>query len=163
MAERQLATGRSYFTPVIQTLSKTIENPREIMNIEIDGHIFRADFEDQKSPETCKAFRKAMPFVGNIVHVRWSGEGVWIPLGSMDFSLGYEDATSYPSPGQILLYPKGKSETEILIAYGCVHFASKAGVLAGNHFATITNQLEKLREIGISTLWEGTKSIKFVA
>ena len=47
-----------------------------------------------------------MPFEGEIVHVQWSGEGVWIPLGNMDLSVAYEDATSYPAPGQILLYPK---------------------------------------------------------
>lgn len=131
------------------------------MIIEIDGYKFDAVFEIEKSPGTCDAFRNAMPFSGEIVHVRWSGEGVWIPLGNKDFAIGYEDATSYPAPGQILLYPKGKSETEILIAYGCVQFASKAGVLAGNHFATINSGLDKLREIGVSTLWEGKKSIMF--
>jgi len=131
------------------------------MIIEIDGHKFDAVFEKNKSPKTCEVFRNAMPFEGEIIHVRWSGEGVWIPLGDRDFSVEYEDATSYPAPGQVLLYPKGKSETEILIAYGCVHFASKAGPLAGNHFATITSDLEKLRDIGISTLWEGRKSIVF--
>lgn len=131
------------------------------MKIEIDGYEFDAVFEQEKSPLTCAAFREAMPFSGEIVHVRWSGEGVWIPLGDRDFAIGYEDATSYPAPGQILLYPKGKSETEILIAYGSVQFASKAGVLAGNHFATITSDLDKLREIGVSTLWEGKKSILF--
>ena len=102
-----------------------------------------------------------MPFAGEIVHVRWSGEGVWIPLGDRDFEVDKENATSYPAPGQILLYPKGKSETEILIAYGVVQFASKAGTLAGNHFATITGDLDKLREIGVSTMWEGKKSILF--
>ena len=86
---------------------------------------------------------------------------MWIPLGDMEFDVGYEDATSYPAPGQLLLYPKGKSETEILIAYGAVQFASKAGVLAGNHFATITSGLDKLREIGVSTLWQGAKPISF--
>ena len=86
---------------------------------------------------------------------------MWIPLGDEDFSVEYEDTTSYPTPGQVLLYPKGKSEAEILIAYGCVQFASKAGTLAGNHFATITSELEKLREIGVSILWEGKKSIVF--
>jgi hypothetical protein len=86
---------------------------------------------------------------------------MWIPLGEMDFAVKLEDATSYPTPGQLLLYPKGKSETEILIAYGSVHFASKAGSLAGNHFATITSDLEKLKEIGVSTLWEGSKNIIF--
>lgn len=131
------------------------------MIIDIDGHAFEAVLETSNSPKTCEIFQKNMPFTGEVVHVRWSGEGMWIPLGDADFSVDYEDATSYPSPGQILLYPKGKSETEILIAYGCVQFASKAGTLAGNHFATITSDLDKLRDIGVSTLWEGRKSIIF--
>ena len=131
------------------------------MIIEIDGHRFDARFEEAKSPQTCASFRRSMPFSGEIVHVRWSGEGVWVPLGDMDFDVGYEDATAYPLPGQVLLYPKGKSETEILIAYGSVQFASKAGTLAGNHFASITSDLEKLREIGVSTLWDGKKAILF--
>lgn len=131
------------------------------MKIIIAGHGFDAKFEIEKSPATCAAFQRAMPFVSQVVHVRWSGEGVWIPLGDMDFAVGYEDATAYPAPGQILLYPKGKSETEILIAYGSVHFASKAGTLAGNHFATITSDLERLRDIGVATLWEGAKPIRF--
>ena len=131
------------------------------MNIEIDGYKFDAVFEEIISPNTCEVFRKVIPFEAQVVHVRWSGEGMWIPLGEMDFAVKLEDATSYPTPGQVLLYPKGKSETEILIAYGCVHFASKAGTLAGNHFATITSDLEKLKEIGMSTLWEGSKSIIF--
>jgi len=131
------------------------------MIIEIDGHEFQAMFEDDRSPDSCAAFRSALPFESRIVHVRWSGEAIWIPLGDRDFGVDYEDATSYPSPGQILLYPKGKSETEILIAYGHVHFASKAGTLAGNHFATITGDLDRLREIGVATLWEGAKPVAF--
>ena len=131
------------------------------MIIEINGFKFSAVFEEEKSPKSCESFRQSMPFESEVVHVRWSGEGMWIPLGDKDFNIGYEDATSYPSPGQILLYPKGKSETEILIAYGNVQFASKAGQLAGNHFATITSDLEKLRDIGVSTLWEGAKNIRF--
>jgi hypothetical protein len=131
------------------------------MNIEIDGYKFDAVFEEIISPNTCEVFRKVIPFAAQVVHVRWSGEGMWIPLGEMDFAVKLEDATSYPTPGQLLLYPKGKSETEILIAYGSVHFASKAGSLAGNHFATITSDLEKLKEIGVSTLWEGSKNIIF--
>ena len=131
------------------------------MNIEIDGYKFDAVFEELNSPKTCEVFRKVIPFAAQVVHVRWSGEGMWIPLGEMDFAVKLEDATSYPTPGQVLLYPKGKSETEILIAYGSVHFASKAGSLAGNHFATITSDLEKLKEIGVSTLWEGSKNIIF--
>lgn len=131
------------------------------MKITIDGFEFDAELENDKSPATCAAFKLVMPFTSQVVHVRWSGEGLWIPLGDTDFKVGYEDATAYPAPGQILLYPKGKSETEILIAYGSVHFASKAGTLAGNHFATITSDLERLREIGVATLWQGAKPIRF--
>ncbi len=131
------------------------------MRITIAEYVFEAELETERSPQTCAAFARALPLASEIVHVRWSGEGVWIPLGDTDFVVGYEDATSYPAPGQILLYPKGKSETEILIAYGSVHFASKAGSLAGNHFATITSDLDKLRLIGVATLWEGAKPIRF--
>lgn len=131
------------------------------MNIEIAGTHFSAVLEIDKSPKTCDLFIKTLPFTSQVVHVRWSGEGMWIPLGDADFDVSYEDATAYPTPGQILLYPKGKSETEILIAYGAVAFASKAGSLAGNHFATITSGLPKLRDIGVSTLWEGAKDIRF--
>ncbi len=87
---------------------------------------------------------------------------MWMPLGDMEFDVNYEDATCYPAPGQILLYPKAKSETEILIAYGAVQFSSKAGTLAGNHVATITAGLVKLREIGVSTMWPGAKPISFI-
>jgi len=131
------------------------------MKISIGEHSFEAKFESEKSPATCAAFERAMPLASQIVHVRWSGEAVWIPLADTDFAVGYEDATAYPAPGQVLLYPKGKSETEILIAYGSVHFASKAGTLAGNHFATISSNLEQLRQIGVATLWEGAKPIRF--
>ena len=133
------------------------------MKIIIAGEIFDADFETDKSPATCAAFEKLMPFESQVVHVRWSGEGLWIPLGDMDFAVGYEDASAYPAPGQILLYPKGKSESEILIAYGSVHFASKAGTLAGNHFVTIRSRLGQLRDIGVATLWQGAQPIRFEA
>jgi len=41
---------------------------------------FDAIFEDQLAPKTCAAFRRAMPFESQMVHVRWSGEGVWLRL-----------------------------------------------------------------------------------
>jgi len=52
-----------------------------------------------------------MPFESQAIHVRWSGEGVWMPLGDLDFGVAYENHTSYPAPGQIILYPGGISET----------------------------------------------------
>ena len=133
------------------------------LRIIIGENEFRARFESEKSPDTCKAFRSALPFVSKIIHVRWSGEAVWIPLGDLQFVVGYEDATSYPAQGQIILFPGGISETEILIAYGPTCFASKAGQLAGNHFLTIEDNLDVLAELGRGTLWSGAKDIQFVA
>ena len=75
--------------------------------------------------------------------------------------LGYENHTSYPAPGDIILYPGGISETEILLAYGGVHFSSKLGQLAGNHFITITKGRENLPALGKMTLWKGAQAIVF--
>lgn len=120
---------------------------------------FAARFERDAAPRTCEAFERLLPFTNRLVHVRWSGEAVWVPLGDLELGLPAENATSYPAPGQILLYPGGFSETEILIAYGPTCFASKAGQLAGNYFLTITSGAEHLHELGVATLWQGAQGI----
>jgi hypothetical protein len=122
---------------------------------------FGARFETANAPQTVAKFRSLLPYSEKIIHVRWSGEGCWIPLGDLDLGLGYENHTSYPAPGQFILYPGGISETEILLAYGGVHFASKMGQLAGNHFITITDGLENLPALGKTVLWEGAQPIRF--
>ena len=100
-----------------------------------------------------------LPFKENLLHVRWSGESTWVPLGTLSVAVPPENATTYPLPGEILLYPGGVSETEILIPYGRTQFGSKAGLLAGNHFLTIVSGAEHLPELGRLTLWEGAQPI----
>jgi hypothetical protein len=124
---------------------------------------FKARFEHAAAPKTCARFAELMPYRQKIIHVRWSGEACWIPLGDLDLGLGYENHTSFPAPGQIILYPGGISETEILLAYGGVRFASKMGQLAGNHFLTVTQGLETLAELGKTVLWHGAQEIVFEA
>src|SRR6201994_4231836 len=121
---------------------------------------FQARFEEELAPKTCAAFRKAMPFESQTIHVRWSGEGVWMPLGARDFGVSYENHTSYPAPGHMILYPGGISETEILLAYGGVRFASKMGQLAGRHFLTVIQGNEPLPALGKLTLWEGAQPLR---
>ena len=77
------------------------------------------------------------------------------------FGVGYENHTSHPAPGHVILYPGGISETEILLAYGGVAFSSKMGQLAGNHFITLTGGLENLATLGNKVLWEGAQPIRF--
>jgi len=131
------------------------------LKITAAGFTFDARLEKEAAPKTCAAFLARMPYESQIVHVRWSGEGVWVPLGDTDFGIGYENHTSHPAPGHIILYPGGISETEILLAYGGVDFSSKMGQLAGNHFITLTSGLENLPELGRKTLWDGAQPILF--
>ena len=124
-------------------------------------HRFLARLEEAAAPKTCARFLQLLPYSERIIHVRWSGEACWIPLGDLDLGLGFENHTSYPAPGQILLYPGGISETEILLAYGSVQFASKMGQLAGNHFLTVTEGAEHLATLGKMVLWQGAQTIRF--
>jgi hypothetical protein len=126
-------------------------------------YTFGARFEAEKAPKTVAKFKTLLPYKEQIIHVRWSGEACWIPLGDLDLGLGYENHTSFPAPGEIILYPGGISETEILLAYGGVRFASKVGQLAGNHFLTITEGNENLLALGKLTLRKGAQDIVFKA
>ncbi len=122
---------------------------------------FVARLEEAAAPATVAGFRRLLPLESRIIHARWSGEACWIPFGELDVGFGPENATCYPAPGQILFYPGGVSETEILFPYGPAAFASKAGALAGNYFATVLEGIEQLGDLGRKVLWEGAQPIRF--
>jgi Protein of unknown function (DUF3830) len=132
-----------------------------VLEMSASRFVFTARLEEEAAPHTVAAFRRLLPLQSKLVHVRWSGEGGWIPMGDLDLGIGPENATSYPGRGELVLYPGGVSETELLLAYGYVSFASKAGQLAGNHFATIDSGNENLRELGRALLWEGAQPVSF--
>jgi hypothetical protein len=132
-----------------------------VIEIAVASFRFVARFEEQDAPATVAAFRAMLPLRTRIIHARWSGEAAWIPLGDLDVGIGAENATRYPSPGELLFYPGGVSETELLFPYGHAAFGSKAGPLAGNHFATIVEGGEHLRQLGKLVLWDGAQEISF--
>ena len=132
-----------------------------MLHIDAGDLSFVARIEDGLAPETAAAFRRLLPLESRVIHARWSGEATWIPFGELDVGIGPENATAYPAAGQLLLYPGGVSETELLFPYGHCAFASKAGALAGNHFATVVEGAENLRELGRLTLWQGAQAISF--
>lgn len=131
------------------------------LTIEVGSYRFLARLEQEAAPRTCAAFLQLLPFSNQVIHSRWSGEAVWVPLGEFDTGLGFENHTSHPSRGDVLLYPGGFSETEILFAYGSSQFASKMGQLAGNHFLTVVEGGEHLMEMGRTILWKGAQPIRF--
>jgi uncharacterized protein DUF3830 len=131
------------------------------LRITVGPFTYTARMEEADAPRTCAAFRALLPYRQKIIHARWSGEACWIPLGDFKLDVGYENHTSHPAPGEILFYPGGYSETEILFPYGACLFASKLGQLAGNHFLTIESGRERLREMGRLVLYEGAHDISF--
>jgi hypothetical protein len=121
---------------------------------------------EPEAPRTTAVIRSLLPLRSQLIHCRWSGESTWIPFGDMRPDLDFENHTSHPSPGQILIYPGGISECEILFPYGACSFASKVGQLAGNHFATVVPDdgwTDRLREVGRRCLWEGAQDIEIEA
>ena len=135
----------------------------ELLKITAGEFSFTGALEREKAPRTVAAFEAILPFHSKIIHVRWSGESAWIPLGDLDIGLDRtpENATSHPAPGQVLWYPGGISETELLFPYGGTMFASIVGQLAGNHFLTIVDGSDQLRPLGEHVLWKGALDIVF--
>ncbi|KAF2165857.1 hypothetical protein M409DRAFT_23589 [Zasmidium cellare ATCC 36951] len=133
---------------------------RTLIRITAGQYSFLAKLEDA-APNTTAVFLSMLPYRQKLIHVRWSGEALWIPLGDQKFGLEFENHTAHPSAGQILFYPGGFSETEILFCNGNVAFASKMGTLAANHFLTIVEGVEHLRALGELVLWHGAQDITF--
>jgi hypothetical protein len=76
------------------------------LEITAGGFEFTARLEEDAAPSTVAAFRRLLPLESRIIHVRWSGEAGWIPFGDLDLGLGPENATCYPHPGELVLYPR---------------------------------------------------------
>ena len=127
------------------------------LTITVGSLVFTARWETERAPRSVDAIRRLLPFRNKIIQARWSGESAWVPLGDLDLGLPWENHTSHPAPGELLVYPGTLSECEILFPYGATMFASKLGQLAGNHFATIDGQREQLREAGRLVTWDGAQ------
>jgi uncharacterized protein DUF3830 len=133
-----------------------------VLRISVADHELAARWEEDRSPRTVAFVKTMLPYESRLIQARWSGQAAWVPMADYDVGdLGPEDPTSYPAPGQLLLYPGGVSEVEILFPYGDTCFASKAGQLAGNVFATVVEGAEHLQAIGELVLWHGAQPISF--
>ena len=134
-----------------------------VERLEISAGLFTFEgrFEIDAAPKTCAWFSEQLPFCSKVIHARWSGEAVWVPLGDLESGLPLENHTAHPSRGDVLFYPGGLSETEILFAYGSASFAAKTGSLSGNHFITVVSGIERLTEFGNHVLWQGAQDIEF--
>ncbi len=69
--------------------------------------------EEERAPRTCAAFRSLLPLQGKLVHARWNGEAVWVPLGGLNLGLAQEGVMTYPARGQALLFLGGIPPTHL--------------------------------------------------
>ncbi len=139
--------------------------PRSILGRMADLKITVGELEftarwEPAAPRTREALRAWLPIRSKLIHCKWSGESTWIPFGEERPDVGYENHTSHPAPGDVLIYVGDISECEILFPYGACSFSSRVGQLAGNHFATLTSGHEHLAEMGRRVLWEGAQEIE---
>jgi hypothetical protein len=129
----------------------------------IGGEIFNARLRYDLAPRSCDRLVSLLPYHGELVHARWSGQSCWSPLSSVwptGERLSPENALAYPSPGEVLLYGGELSEPELLVAYGPSRFASMAGPLAGSPVLMIEDNLTRLTVLGRQILWRGAVDLR---
>ncbi len=131
-----------------------------LVRITVGTYQFVARLEEEVAPDTCAAFVRLLPWRQTLLQARWSGHSTFVPLDDFSLGVGYENATSYPSAGELLFYT-GEGNAEILFPYGGTCFASPRGQQAGNHFLTVVEGREQLQELGRFVHWQGAQEIVF--
>ena len=133
------------------------------LHISIGGRLFISRLRWDLAPQSCKRLMQMLSLRGQVIHARWSGEAIWLPL-STDWPIGStlepESATGHPEPGAVLLFADRRSEPELLIAYGTTRFASKAGPLEGNPVLFIQDDRPQLAELGREILMHGAMELR---
>ena len=119
-----------------------------MLEIVAAGMRFVARWEEELAPNTVAAFKASLPMEERIIHCRWSGESNWIPWGDARLRHRAGERDVVPAPGRARALSGGQSETELLFPYGYCNFASKAGQLWANHFATVVEGAEQLPQLG---------------
>ncbi len=67
----------------------------QMLDIRAGSYLFKARIETELTPDTCAKFLDLLPFKNKVIHSRWSGEAVWIPLG--DFETGLRQCQGKPA------------------------------------------------------------------
>lgn len=136
------------------------------LTIKIGAESFSARLRYDLAPRSCECLMALLPYSGDVIHARWSGEALWSPLAAVvpaGLVLPPENPRGEPLPGEVLLYAGERSEPELLIAYGTTRFASKGGPLEGNQVITIEDRLERMTALGRTALWRGAMALSITS
>ena len=136
-----------------------------MQDIELESGHFRAvgRLLPDMAPQTCGWFLAKLPFEVRVVQAVWSGMAVFADLAGAAHDVPFENITSYPATGSILLYPGNAQGNagEIYIPYGGNKFCCPIGQIAGNHFMTLTASMETLRDFGRLVRYGGEQTLHF--
>ena len=116
-----------------------------------------------RAPETCRWFLARLPFKVNVLQAAWSGMAVFADLGGAGRDVPFENITSYPAAGSVLMYPGNAQGNagEIYIPYGANKFACPIGQIAGSHFLTLDASAETLVDFGRTIRFGGARDLLF--
>lgn len=143
----------------------------KVIEIQIGEVVFTAKLLDHKAPKTCKAILSILPYEDVTYHQFWSGSGIqvhslilkkmaedhglWPTANFPDYG---ENPSIYGCPGDVGFYPVGNG---IFISYGKARFyGPPEGVEPTYIFAEVTEDLDKLREVGRNIGRYGQQTIK---
>lgn len=134
----------------------------DTLMLSIGSECFTVRLRQDLAPRSCSYLLDLLPYAGQAIHARWSGEALWVPLAAVtpeSLILPGESATGDPAPGQVLLYAGERSVPELYIPYGVNRFACKDGPLEGNPVLTIEEGLDRLAKLGPEVLWTGAREL----
>lgn len=116
-----------------------------------------------KAPGTCAWFLARLPFEVRVVQAAWSGMAVFADLAGAGRDVPFENITSYPAAGCVLMYPGNAQGNagEIYIPYGANRFACPIGQIAGSHFLTLDASAETMRDFGHMIRHGGAQNLLF--
>lgn len=132
-----------------------------------NGYVLKATLLEEKSPKTCEAFWKSLPFNANFTQSRWSGREINFEKSFIS-PLPAENQTIYTSIGEICYWKDMRGEASasppqaIAIYYGAELARSNKGEEIVNVFAQIDYEnIENLKNVGEEVWLEGVKEAYF--
>jgi len=122
-----------------------------------------ARLNEAATPQTCAWFLRCLPYKTLFLQGRWSGNAVFARLQTSAANVPWENATTYPQNGQIVLYPGDAVQGggEIYMPYGANAFACEYGKIAGNPFLTIIEGQDSLPQYGELVHSQGAQEVLF--
>jgi hypothetical protein len=151
-------------TYLLLTVKCVVRLVKEI-EIVIDDYVFKAKLLEDLAPKTCEIIYNALPISSDsskdkgAVHSAWSGEVIMIrwDFDKLPLKIPTENQTIYAREGVVACHDMHAPLNEIYIVYRYGYFHYWRGSNPYNEFAKITDDLDKLAEIGRRIQLEGRK------